>query len=299
MRNNMNPNDCENMCLSVAKNWRKKNAPDAGLEVDSGIEGSNGRKKRYSKSRVRAKSPTQVIRLKRTRRVKANDRERNRMHMLNDALDRLRTVLPTFPEETKLTKIETLRFAHNYIFALSQTLDLVSTNSGGSQPDFSSSGNFTLNVGNVTVNISNQGSSITSTALTNPTTVDNCLIPWNRRGSSASSSSCRTESNDPSTCFTPLTPPMDPSASDYFGIFVNEVIKTETQTPPALQTHFHQPQQHMEQNTFQWPNMERMYFNDYQYCGSNSPAEVFSDSSSVSSGYSHHNDFPTEFIGSL
>ena len=47
------------------------------------------------------------------------------MHMLNHALDRLRTVLPTFPEETKLTKIETLRFAHNYIWALSQTVGLV------------------------------------------------------------------------------------------------------------------------------------------------------------------------------
>ena len=82
-------------------------------------------KKRYSKSRVRARSPTQLIRIKKTRRVKANDRERNRMHMLNDALDRLRTVLPTFPEETKLTKIETLRFAHNYIWALLQTVDAV------------------------------------------------------------------------------------------------------------------------------------------------------------------------------
>lgn len=83
------------------------------------------RKKRYSKSRVRARSPTQVQKIKRNRRVKANDRERNRMHMLNHALDRLRTVLPTFPEETKLTKIETLRFAHNYIWALSQTVGLV------------------------------------------------------------------------------------------------------------------------------------------------------------------------------
>lgn len=55
--------------------------------------------------------------------MKANDRERNRMHMLNDALEKLRLALPTFPEDTKLTKIETLRFAHNYIFALEQVLD--------------------------------------------------------------------------------------------------------------------------------------------------------------------------------
>lgn len=35
----------------------------------------------------------------------------------------LRIILPTFPEETKLTKIETLRFAHNYIFALVQLVE--------------------------------------------------------------------------------------------------------------------------------------------------------------------------------
>lgn len=86
----------------------------------------NKPKRKYAngKTRVtRCKSPTQIMKIKRNRRMKANDRERNRMHMLNEALDRLRCVLPTFPEDTKLTKIETLRFAHNYIFALSQTLD--------------------------------------------------------------------------------------------------------------------------------------------------------------------------------
>ncbi|CAG0884391.1 unnamed protein product [Cyprideis torosa] len=84
-------------------------------------DNSQGRKKRYSKARRRLRSPTQVLRAKRTRRIKANDRERNRMHMLNGALDRLRCVLPT-TDDNKLTKIETLRFAHNYIWALSETL---------------------------------------------------------------------------------------------------------------------------------------------------------------------------------
>ncbi|XP_028040217.1 basic helix-loop-helix neural transcription factor TAP [Bombyx mandarina] len=90
------------------------------------LKDPNKPKRKYAngKNRVtRCKSPTQILRIKRNRRMKANDRERNRMHMLNEALDRLRCVLPTFPEDTKLTKIETLRFAHNYIFALSQTLE--------------------------------------------------------------------------------------------------------------------------------------------------------------------------------
>lgn len=94
-----------------------------------------------SKPRSRPKSPSLVVKLKRNRRLKANDRERNRMHMLNKALERLRQVLPSFNENdddcrsehshhhqqqsssnNKMTKIETLRFAHNYIWALSETL---------------------------------------------------------------------------------------------------------------------------------------------------------------------------------
>ncbi|XP_062282072.1 neurogenin-1 [Scomber scombrus] len=68
--------------------------------------------------------------VKKTRRLKANDRERSRMHNLNDALDTLREVLPVFPDETKLTKIETLRFAHNYIWALSETIRIADLQPG-------------------------------------------------------------------------------------------------------------------------------------------------------------------------
>ncbi len=80
------------------------------------------KKRRYTKSRTRTKSPTLILKLKKNRRSKANDRERNRMHNLNSALDTLREVLPTANDDAKLTKIETLRFAHNYIWALSETL---------------------------------------------------------------------------------------------------------------------------------------------------------------------------------
>ncbi|XP_066099467.1 neurogenin-3 [Saccopteryx bilineata] len=72
--------------------------------------------------RSRPKSELVLSKQRRSRRKKANDRERNRMHNLNSALDALRGVLPTFPDDAKLTKIETLRFAHNYIWALTQTL---------------------------------------------------------------------------------------------------------------------------------------------------------------------------------
>ncbi|XP_066445893.1 neurogenin-1 [Eleutherodactylus coqui] len=81
-----------------------------------------GKKKRRGRSRVKNEAILHTI--KKTRRVKANDRERNRMHNLNSALDELRSILPCFPDDTKLTKIETLRLAHNYIWALSETLRL-------------------------------------------------------------------------------------------------------------------------------------------------------------------------------
>ena len=84
------------------------------------------KRKRYNKSRKRERSPALVEKLKKTRRSKANDRERNRMHGLNDALETLRKVLPTNNGgENKLTKIETLRMAYNYIWTLSQTLELL------------------------------------------------------------------------------------------------------------------------------------------------------------------------------
>lgn len=125
-------------------------------------------RKKYStgKNRItRNKSPTQILKIKKTRRIKANDRERNRMHMLNEALDRLRCVLPAFPEDTKLTKIETLRFAYNYIHALSQTLDGFDRLDSMCPTNFQQTSNSVIvNVGNVTVEINNSGTnSITST----------------------------------------------------------------------------------------------------------------------------------------
>ncbi|XP_071506292.1 uncharacterized protein [Diadema antillarum] len=105
---------------------RGKNSDDA-THGDS-TQTMHPKRKRYQRSRCRTRSPACLQRLRRHRRVKANDRERNRMHNLNHALDGLREVLPKFPDDTKLTKIETLRFAHNYIWALSEMLKMVDGN---------------------------------------------------------------------------------------------------------------------------------------------------------------------------
>lgn len=66
----------------------------------------------------------------RARRVKANARERTRMHGLNDALDNLRRVMPCYSKTQKLSKIETLRLARNYIWALSEVLETGQTLEG-------------------------------------------------------------------------------------------------------------------------------------------------------------------------
>ncbi|XP_045464245.1 neurogenic differentiation factor 4-like [Harmonia axyridis] len=67
---------------------------------------------------------------KKLRRCKANARERNRMHGLNAALDILRSCMPIQQiyidmnaSPQKLSKIETLRLAANYIGVLSEILE--------------------------------------------------------------------------------------------------------------------------------------------------------------------------------
>ena len=54
--------------------------------------------------------------------TQANARERNRMHGLNEALDELRKHVPCQTKTQKLSKIETLRLARNYIRVMAETL---------------------------------------------------------------------------------------------------------------------------------------------------------------------------------
>ncbi|KAK7867355.1 hypothetical protein R5R35_008903 [Gryllus longicercus] len=125
-----------------------------------------GRRRRPARPRsARDRSPEQAQLLRRRRRMKANDRERQRMHMLNSALDRLRGALPTCPDDARLTKIETLRFAYNYIWALSQTLSLVQQHQQHQQQHQqqrpalapAAGAGLTLSVGDVTVSIGADG----------------------------------------------------------------------------------------------------------------------------------------------
>ena len=90
------------------------------------------------RGRKRVTDPVLVRELKRHRRSRANDRERTRMRLLNEAMEHLRTILPMDSTsyysstdssnqgpiaEDKLTKIETLRTASAYIRLLTDLLE--------------------------------------------------------------------------------------------------------------------------------------------------------------------------------
>lgn len=88
--------------------------------VDTSAQGSNRARKRIS-NKSKEKDCRRVPELVR---LGATVRERTRMHMLNDAFDALRKVVPkhNVGDHQKLSKIATLRLAIQYISALASTL---------------------------------------------------------------------------------------------------------------------------------------------------------------------------------
>lgn len=58
----------------------------------------------------------------RLRRIRANNRERRRIQAINDAMEALRKAIPNTNNKRKLTKLELLRLAQEYIRDLSEIL---------------------------------------------------------------------------------------------------------------------------------------------------------------------------------
>lgn len=100
-----------------------------------------------SSARQRATSSRPVNGVQKQRRVAANARERRRMHGLNHAFDELRSVIPAFDNDKKLSKYETLQMAQIYINALADLLQ-------GPAPSSSSTGS-TGSSSNTDVTINN------------------------------------------------------------------------------------------------------------------------------------------------
>ncbi|KAL2740993.1 protein dimmed-like [Vespula squamosa] len=99
---------------------------EVGEESDS--SGSE-RSPKQAKRRNRGGPPTTrrrksgiSARERNLRRLESNERERMRMHSLNDAFEQLREVIPHVKMERKLSKIETLTLAKNYIMALTNVI---------------------------------------------------------------------------------------------------------------------------------------------------------------------------------
>lgn len=70
-----------------------------------------------SKGKRRSSKSVSPVVMKK-RRLAANARERRRMNNLNNAFDKLRTVLPSLGNDRQLSKYETLQMAQSYINAL-------------------------------------------------------------------------------------------------------------------------------------------------------------------------------------
>jgi len=118
--------DCKEGAL-VPAHFNYDEYDDVDVTSPSVDAGDNvSRKRNGGRLKCSAVNSNTLVKIKKNRRLKANDRERNRMHGLNSALDRLRGILPVaMNEDGKLTKIETLRYANNYIWALAETLRLI------------------------------------------------------------------------------------------------------------------------------------------------------------------------------
>ena len=78
---------------------------------------------RYNSTMTSLSNPQQVV-VPVANRGGATERERNRMHLLNEGFEELRKVVPrtNMPDHQRLSKIATLRLAIQYINALSGTL---------------------------------------------------------------------------------------------------------------------------------------------------------------------------------
>ncbi|KAM9715864.1 class A basic helix-loop-helix protein 15 isoform 2-T3 [Menidia menidia] len=92
--------------VRIGGSWRGSLRSGAGRR--QGAAGG-GRRRRVHGSGAKERS---------VRRLESNERERQRMHKLNNAFQALREAIPHVNTDKKLSKIETLTLAKNYIKAL-------------------------------------------------------------------------------------------------------------------------------------------------------------------------------------
>ncbi|XP_052420167.1 transcription factor ATOH1-like [Carassius gibelio] len=104
--------------VSSASNFRKSSKSPVKVRELCRLKGAVA----ADEGRQRAPSSKATNVVQKQRRMAANARERRRMHGLNHAFDKLRSVIPAFDNDKKLSKYETLQMAQIYINALSDLL---------------------------------------------------------------------------------------------------------------------------------------------------------------------------------
>lgn len=92
--------------VRISGSWRGSLKAKEGKRQGAG---GGGRRRRQHGSSNKERS---------IRRLESNERERQRMHKLNNAFQALREAIPHVKTEKKLSKIETLTLAKNYIKSL-------------------------------------------------------------------------------------------------------------------------------------------------------------------------------------
>ena len=90
-----------------------------GSEPSSNSENEDMERRKDNTTRLNAK----------IRRLRANDRERRRIQSINGAMEALRKVIPDTKHNTKITKLQLLRLAQDYIKTLSEILRSSNANS--------------------------------------------------------------------------------------------------------------------------------------------------------------------------
>ncbi|XP_029296191.1 protein atonal homolog 1a [Cottoperca gobio] len=110
---------------SSPPSYRKKSPASSLLKVRDlcHLQGTVTGSDDETSTRERAQSGKPNNGVHKQRRVAANARERRRMHGLNYAFDELRSVIPAFDNDKKLSKYETLQMAQIYINALADLLE--------------------------------------------------------------------------------------------------------------------------------------------------------------------------------
>ena len=96
--------------------------PSSSSSSSSGIAGKGDELEGRRGAAVARRRKTHSARERNMRRIESNERERQRMHSLNDAFQELREVIPHVRIGRKLSKIETLTLAKNYIKALTNVV---------------------------------------------------------------------------------------------------------------------------------------------------------------------------------